>query len=416
MYSLMSKKHLRVFSLFLIVTTFLVPFVTPVAMAQSSKGILTGTVTDPSGAVVSGATVRATNVATGVARETVSTTDGTYRIDAVDAGTYKVEVTASGFKTFSLNEVPISAGQSSTSDFKLEIGSQGETVNVTADTSVILQQQDGARSNTLEQRQIVDLPVAGLNPTNLVFTLPGVVSPGTAGGFVQGLEYSINGLRPRANSNLLDGTENNDISISGQAYQPTLRDGYQEVSVLGADNTAEYGRGGGAVVNVISRGGTNQFHGSFYDVIFTSALASLSSGQKANEGLTSVPVLTENQFGGSIGGRIIRDKLFFFATYQEDRTRAGGVTATGVVPTAAGFDQLRALFPQGTSANLDLYLNAIGSLRGTLNPVTVALGGNRPAIQFGTVAVQSTQPINDHQFLTRWDYTPDVNFKAGEDP
>src|ERR1700742_483324 len=236
MYSLMSKKKLRVFSLFLIVTTFLVPFVTPVAMAQSSKGILTGTVTDPSGAVVSGATVRATNVATGVARETVSTSDGTYRLDAVDPGTYKVEVTASGFKTFSLNEVPISAGQSSTSDFKLEIGSQGETVNVTADTSVILQQQDGSRSTTLEQRQLVALPIAGLNPTNLVFTLPGVSTPGQASGFVQGLEFSINGLRPRSNSNLLDGTENNDISITGQAYQPTLRDGYEEVSVLGADN------------------------------------------------------------------------------------------------------------------------------------------------------------------------------------
>src|SRR5215470_2194989 len=98
-----------------------------------------------------------------------------------------------------------------------------------------------------------------------------------AGGFVQGNEFSINGLRPRANSQLIDGTENNDIAIHGQAYQPTLRDGYQEVSVLGGDNSAEYGRAGGAVVNVITKGGSNQFHGSLYDVIFTSALASLSS-------------------------------------------------------------------------------------------------------------------------------------------
>src|SRR6185503_11471780 len=103
------------------------------------------------------------------------------------------------------------------------------------------------------------------------------------------------------------------------------------------DNTAEYGRGGGAVVNVTTKSGTNQFHGSLYDVINSSALSSLSSGQKANEGLISVPASIENQFGGSIGGRIIRDKLFFFGTYQEDRFRAGGVTATGVVPTAAGF-------------------------------------------------------------------------------
>src|ERR1051325_536644 len=212
---LVSKRKLGFLSLLLILATFIAPMATPIALAQSSKGILTGTVTDPSGAVVSGATIRMTNNATGTVRETVSTGDGSYRLDAVDPGNYKVEVTVSGFKTITLNDVPIAAGQASTSDFKLEIGTQGEVINVTADNTVILQQQDGARSNTLDQRQIVELPVAGLNPTNLVFTLPGVVSPGQASGFVQGLEYSINGLRPRANSNLLDGTEKNDISIHG---------------------------------------------------------------------------------------------------------------------------------------------------------------------------------------------------------
>lgn len=409
MIELRRKRKIAIIAVFLMASTFMLPSALPIALAQSSKGILTGTITDPSGAVVSGVTVKITNVATGVARETVSTNDGSYRIEAVDPGTYNVDVTAGGFKTVTLTNVPVSAGQASTSDFKLEVGGQGEVVNVTADSSVILQQQDGARTNTLEQRQITELPIAGLNPTNLVFTLPGVSQPGLSGGFVQGLEFSINGLRPRANSNLLDGTENNDISIHGQAYQPTLRDGYQEVSVLGGDNSAEYGRGGGAVVNVISKSGTNQFHGSAYDVVFSSALGSLSSGQKANEGLVSVPVVTENQFGGSIGGPVLKEKLFFFGTYQEDRTRAGGATATGVVPTANGFNQLRALFPQGASSNLDLYLSAIGDLRGTLNPVQVALGGGRPSIEFATVSVQGAQPINDHQFLTRWDFTPNSN-------
>lgn len=406
MIELRRKRRMAIIAVFLIASTFVLPSTSPIALAQSSKGNLTGTISDPSGDVVSGVTVKITNQATGVARETVTTNDGSYRIEAVDPGTYNVEVTAGGFKTVTLTNVPIAAGQSSTSDFKLEVGGQGEVVNVTADSSVILQQQDGARTNTLEQRQITELPIAGLNPTNLVFTLPGVSQPGLSGGFVQGLEFSINGLRPRANSNLLDGTENNDISIQGQAYQPSLRDGYQEVSVLGGDNSAEYGRGGGAVVNVISKSGTNQFHGSAYDVVFSSALGSLSSGQKANEGLVSVPVLTENQFGGSIGGPVIKEKLFFFGTYQEDRTRAGGATATGVVPTEAGFNQLRSLFPAGASSNLDQYLNAIGDLRGTLNPILVPLGNGRPSVQFATVSVQGAQPINDHQFLTRWDFTP----------
>src|SRR6185295_6193080 len=376
-----SEKHVArtrktaLFVIILMASTLICPISGPIAIAQSSKGILTGTVSDPAGAVVAGATVKITNTATGTVRETTTTEEGNYRIDAVDPGTYNAQVTTSGFKTVTRDNISIAAGQASTSDFQLEICAPGESINVAAGDTAVLQRQDGARSNTLERRQIVDLPVAGLNPVNLVFTLPGVVDPGQSGGFVQGTEFSINGLRPRANSQLLDGTENNDIAIQGQAYQPTLRDGYQEVSVLAGDNNAEYGRGGGAVVNVTTKGGTNQFHGSLYDVINSSALSSLSSGQKANEGLTSVPVSIENQFGGSIGGRIIRDKLFFFGTYQEDRARAGGVTATGVVPTAAGVDQLRALFPPGASPNLDLYLNAIGSVRGVTNPVLVPLGG-----------------------------------------
>src|SRR5688572_33485496 len=102
-------------------------------------------------------------------------------------------------------------------------------------------------------------------------TLPGVVDPGPlAGGFVQGTEFSVNGLRARANNQLIDGLDNNDNSITGQFYQPVLRDGYNEVTVLQSDYSSEYGRAGGAVVNVITRSGTNEFHGSIYDVITTS--------------------------------------------------------------------------------------------------------------------------------------------------
>src|SRR6185369_15963505 len=208
--------------------TLICPVSGPIALGQSSKGILAGTVTDPDGAVISGATIKITNNAKGTVRETTTADDGNYRLDAVDPGTYIAEVGTSGFKTATRGDITIAAGQAATSDFKLEVGSQGESINVTADSTAILQKQDGARTNTLEQRQIVDLPVVGLNPVNLVFTLPGVVDPGKAGGFVQGTDFSINGLRPRANSQLLDGTENNDIAIQGQAYQPTLRDGYQE--------------------------------------------------------------------------------------------------------------------------------------------------------------------------------------------
>jgi Carboxypeptidase regulatory-like domain/TonB dependent receptor/TonB-dependent Receptor Plug Domain len=403
-------KSLAYATTLLMIAALVMPVFASPVLAQSSKGIIVGTINDPSGAVVAGATVKITNKATNVTRETTTSSEGSYRLDAVDPGTYTVEVGAGGFKTISRDNVIVVAAQATTSDFALEVGAQTEVVNVNADSAVILQQQDGARANTLETRQITDLPVAGLNPVNLVFTLPGVTNPGVlAGGFVQGTEFNINGLRARANNQLIDGADNNDNSITGQQIQPILRDGYKEVSVLGADYSAEYGRSGGAVVNVVTRSGTNQFHGSVYDVIDTSSLAALSPGQKANEGLRRAPVYTQNSFGFSFGGPIKKDKLFFFGTFQPTLTRAGGTSASAVVPTEAGFNLLRSLFPQGASANLDRYLNVVGNLRGTTNVVNVALGGGRPDVPFGTVTTFAPAPTNTYDLLGRVDWTPNEN-------
>ena len=400
-------KSLAYAATLLLTSGLLLPLFSNSVLAQSSKGIIVGTVTDPSGAVVDGATVKITNVATNVARETTTSSEGGFRLDAVDPGMYKIEVTAGGFKTASRNDVTVVAAQATTTDFALEVGAQTEVVNVNADSTVILQKQDGSRASTLESRQIVDLPVAALNPVNLVFTLPGVTNPGVlAGGFVQGTEFNINGLRARSNNQLIDGADNNDNSITGQQLQPALRDGFKEVTVLGGDNSAEYGRAGGAVINVVTKSGTNQFHGSVYDVIDTSALASLSAGQKANEGLTSVPVYIQNSFGFSLGGPIKKDKLFFFGTLQPTRTRIGAASGSAVVPTEEGFNTLRSLFPQGASANLDRYLGVVKNLRGTTNVFNVPLGGGRPDVQFGTVTASAPAPVNTWDLLARIDWTP----------
>jgi carboxypeptidase family protein/TonB-dependent receptor-like protein len=387
-----------------------------IVLSQSSKGIIVGTIADPAGAFVAGASVKVTNMATNVVRTTVTSNEGSYRLDAMDPGIYSIEVAASGFKTMTRDRVLVAAGQTTEISVRIEVGNQGETVNITADSSVILQTQDGARTSTISERQITDLPVPSLNPGDLVFTLPGVVNPGMlAGGFAQGSEFSINGLRPRANSQLIDGTENNDISINGQAYIPSLRDGFQEVSVLGGDNSAEYGRGGGAVVNLITKNGSNQFHGSGYDIISPSALFSLTSGQKLNEKLTDVPVSIQNQYGFSLGGPIKKDKLFFFGTFQVTPFRTNNGSDSVFVPTQEGFGLLRSLFPAGSSANLDRYLSIVGDLRGTTNATQVGLGdGLRLAdgtpvtsIPFAQATVNSIpQPLNDYQWLTRVDWTP----------
>ena len=411
---LRKMKALAYAAALLMTSGFWLPLFSNSAVGQSSKGFIVGTITDPSGAVVDGATVKITNKATNVSRET-TTSEGAFRMDAVDPGLYKLDVTAGGFKTISRDEVKVEAAQATTIDMALEVGAQSEVVNVNADSTVILQKQDGARASTLESRQIVDLPVAGLNPVNLVFTLPGVTNPGVlAGGFVQGTEFNINGLRARANNQLIDGADNNDNSITGQQIQPGLRDGFKEVTVLGGDNSAEYGRAGGAVINVVTKSGTNQFHGSVYDVIDTSALTSLSAGQKANQGLTSVPVYTQNSFGFSMGGPIKKDKLFFFGTFQPTLTRIGASSGSAAVPTEQGFNTLRALFPQGASANLDRYLDVVGNLRGSTNVFMAPLGGGRPDVEFGTVTAAAPAPIDTYDLLARIDWAPNErdNFAA----
>ncbi len=384
------------------------------AAAQTSKGFVTGTVEDQNGAAIANAAVKITNLTTGVVRDGVADSSGSFRIDAVDPGAYMVEVSAQGFKTAKLDRIEVNAAQTLNIPLRLEIGSPTEQVVVSAANEVVIQSADGTRVNTLGEREIRDLPVAGLNPVNLVFTLPGVAdvggSNGLAAGFVQGTEFSINGLRPRGNNQLIDGLDNNDNSITGQVYQPAVRDAYSQVTVLGGDYSAEYGRAGGAVVNVITRSGSNEFHGSAYDIIQNAAFDALTPGQKSQSLLTDVPQFTQNTFGGSFGGPVIKNKLFFFGTYQADLVRAGAVTGLAIVPTAAGLNQLRSLFPAGASPNLDQYLAIVGDLRGTTNLIDVPLGGGRDPIEFGTATRASAQPVNTYDYLARVDWsTSDKN-------
>jgi hypothetical protein len=386
------------------------------AAAQTSKGFVSGAVEDQNGASIPNATIKITNLTTGVVRDTVADSSGSFRIDAVDPGAYKLEASAPGFKTAKLDRIEVNAAQTLNLALRLEIGSPTEEVVVSASNDVVVQSADGTRVNTLGEREIRDLPVLGLNPVNLVFTLPGVAdvggANGVAGGFVQGTEFSINGLRPRGNNQLIDGLDNNDNSITGQVYQPTVRDAYSQVTVLGGDYSAEFGRAGGAVVNVITRSGSNEFHGSAYDIIQNSVFNALTPGQKSQSALTEVPQFTQNTFGFSAGGPILKNKLFFFGTYQADLVRAGAVTGLAVVPTQVGLNQLRTLFPAGASPNLDQYLAIVGDLRGATNLIDVPLGGGRDPIQFGTATRTSAQPVNTYDYLTRIDWTSSAKNSA----
>ena len=399
---------MKKFKLQLVIVAILLLGATGSVSAQTSRGFVVGTVEDQNGASIPSATIKITNLKTGAVRDTVADSSGSFRLDAVDPGSYSLEAASQSFKTAKLDKIEVNAAQTLNLNIRLEVGNPTEEVVVSAGNDVVIQSSDGTRVNTLGEREIRDFPVAGLNPVNLVFTLPGVADVGgqngVAAGFVQGTEFSINGLRPRSNNELIDGLDNNDNSITGQVYQPTVRDAYSQVTVLGGDYSAEYGRAGGAVVNVITRSGSNEFHGSAYDVIQNAAFDALTPGQKAQSGLTSVPQYSQNTFGFSVGGPIKKNKLFFFGTYQADLVRAGSVTGRAIVPTDAGLSQLRSLFPAGASANLDHYLSIVGDLRGSANFINVPLGGGRPDIQFGTATRQSAQPINTYDYLARVDW------------
>ena len=227
-------------------------------LAQSSRGAVTGLVTDASRAAIGGASVELTNEQTKVLRSTNSNDSGVYRFDAVDPGSYTLRVTAAGFKAAAIQPFQVGASQVASIDAQLELGQVTSVVEVSAD-STLIQTEAPVRGGTLNTQSIIELPIANQNPVSLALTLPGVSTNRYS--FGSGT-FSVNGSRGRSNNFLIDGTENNDISVAGQAFQITNPDAVQEVSVQTGNYDAEYGRAGGAVVNVITHNGTNQFHGT----------------------------------------------------------------------------------------------------------------------------------------------------------
>jgi hypothetical protein len=397
------------------------------ASAQTSRGTVTGIVTDPQAAVVEGATVDLVNLATNQKRTTTTNDSGIYRFDAVDLGLYDVKITSAGFRTLTNTNIQVLANRVTTLDAQLEIGSEPVVVDVTATSGELLQTSEPVRGGNFTTLQVLNLPSGGLNPYNLARLLPGVATAtGSGAEFGNASQFSINGQRPRGNNYLIDGTENNDISVTGPANQINNEDAVQEVSVQTGLFSAEFGRAGGGVFNIITKSGTNDYHGTVRWLILSQVFDAVTNGNR-NSGLTEPPVYTENIVGGSFGGplplprfgeggptvRSGRDRTFFFFGLQFDRFRSTTNFGPFTVPTELGVQQLRALFPAGTNPRVDLYLNAIGNARGLTNLNTIALGTgpngagamvNRGSIQIGRTGVSAAQIADDRQYVLRVDH------------
>src|SRR5437588_2140417 len=399
-----------------------------VSMGQTSKGTVTGVVTDPQGAVISGADVELKNPATNVSRTTTTNDSGLYRFDAVDLGTYDLVIRAKNFKTSTSTGVQISANRTATIDAKMELGTSEVVVNISS-SGELLQTSEPVKGGNFSPIQVASLPSSGLNPYDLGRLLPGVVTASGGAQFGNASQFSVNGQRPRGNNYLIDGTENNDISVTGPANQINNEDAVGEVSFQTGLFSAEFGRAGGGVFNLITKSGTNDFHGTARWLILSQWFNAMSTTEH-NAGKTKPGVFTENIFGGTIGGPFPlprfgeggkmlykgKDRTFFFFGLQFDRFRSttnfGGNGFR--IPTEAGVQTLRSLFPAGTNPRVDLFLQAIGSARGQNTFQTIALGpgpngagvnlADRGLVQTGLVLIGAPSLSNDRQWVLRIDH------------
>ena len=299
------------------------------AFAQGTSS-LTGTVTDPNGAVVSGATVTATNVATNISSTTQSTDSGLYRFPTLPVGSYTIKVEAAGFSTAQLEQVVLTVAQVVTQDIKLAVGSASETVTVVAGGEQLAQPSESSVSQLLNRNVWESYPLENRDTNEFINLLPGAV-PDEFAGSTRGA--AVNGVRGGTGNFLVDGFDNND---QGQGGRGALVSGgitsispeaIQEYRVITNNYAAQYGKGGGFVTDTVLRGGTNDLHGSLFAYNRIQKLAA-NDFFSNREGIQDQ--LVRNQFGGSFGGPISKDKTFAFGTAEFQRLRqAGPLTTTG---------------------------------------------------------------------------------------
>ena len=274
----------------------------------------------------------------------------------------------------------------------LDVGATEQTISVEASGAPI-QTDTGSLSSTISDIAVAKLPINSLNPIDLVLTQPGVTAVAGRDSFTNGSGFSVNGLRPRANNFLIDGFDNNDQSISGQALQPGDLEAIKEVSVLRNSYAPEFGRGGASVTNVIYKNGTNQYHGSLWERYTGNALNALTSEQKRS-GFTSVPRDVDNTFGFTVGGPVIKNKLFLFGSSQWHRIYGAETGNELSVPTAQGVAELTAI--AGASPNASILVNSLGGLTAATQTGTINVGnragcGSPCLIPVGTTVRAPTQ-------------------------
>jgi Carboxypeptidase regulatory-like domain/TonB-dependent Receptor Plug Domain/TonB dependent receptor len=399
--------------------------------AQVVGATISGTVTDTSGSKMPGVDIVITNVGTGIATTTVTKGEGTFGAPNLQPGNYEISATAKGFSTLVRKGITLTVGQELILNLSLQVGSVNEQVTVTAEAPTV-NLANATISGVIEQRTVQELPLNGRSWTDLATLQPGVHAsqnqpPINAGDRVKrglGLELTISGARPQQNNYLLDGVNINDYANAGpgSVLGGNLgTDAVAEFSVLTTNYSTEYGRTSGGIITATTKSGTNQFHGSAYEFFRNDALDAASFIDNAN-GVPKGP-LHRNQYGGSAGGPIQKDKTFIFGDYEGVKQSLGTTSVSNVPSTdalgglltgsfqgtttdpfptnciATGVPTQCQLTPAAFDTNIKQFLSSGLIPKGNLNDV---IGGGSNTAQFAFTAMQHT---TENFFIIRADHT-----------
>jgi hypothetical protein len=314
------------------------------AMAQLTTADIVGTVTDPTGAVIPNAKVTVVNLDTHEQRSAVSNSSGEYQITLLPVGHYSVTVKVPNFKTSTTSDLAVEAGDRARNDVQLTTGTVDQTILVEASTP-LLQGDNSTVSSTITAVSVQDLPLNGRNYVQLVQLVPGA-NEGPGNGLTSGgrpddrrptSSFSVNGQDDTLNNTVVDGIDDNERIIGTAGIKPVV-EAIQEITVETNSYAAEAGRTAGGVVSIITRSGTNKFHGSAYEYLRNDILDARNVSQTTGR----KPELRQNQFGGSFGGPIFRDRTFFFGDYEGLRL-VSGLTYEKTVPDQYEYDAINSL-------------------------------------------------------------------------
>ncbi len=386
--------------------------VSTVAAAQTAS--INGSVTDSTGAVVDHAKVTVRNTATNAVRNVETRAAGIYTVTELPVGPYEVTVEKGGFKPVKYQALTLTVDQALTINARLEVGSNAEQVTVEGGQVAPINTTDAQVSNVIDEKQMQALPLILRDPYQLVLLTPGTTyTNDTTGGF------SLNGGRSRNNNFLLDGTNNNDAGVPGGGFATLNPDATEEFRVITNNYLPEFGRNSFGVIDIVSRSGTNDFHGDVYYFGRWDALGARDYFNSAARGVPRKNFYSRNIFGASVGGPVIKNKLFFFFNYEGNRFDTSTVSIADVPTAAFKSGVFTYVDPQAGPVPIDVSTpnsanNAFGL---TLDPQIQKLlnyypAANGPAVQQGVSAqylFADPDLLNASNYLAKVDYSVNAN-------